>query len=43
LWMMAHGLAMLLMAKTILPKDAKEARSVFSASVSALLHTAQGR
>lgn len=37
LWMMAHGAAMLLIAKTILPKDAAQARAVFTASVGALL------
>jgi AcrR family transcriptional regulator len=40
LWMMSHGAAMLLIAKTILPKDAAEARAVFSASVAALLQRA---
>ena len=37
LWMLLHGAAMLLIAKTILPKDAKEARAVFTASVATLL------
>ena len=37
LWMMAHGAAMLLIAKTILPKDLKTARAVFTNSVRALL------
>jgi AcrR family transcriptional regulator len=37
LWMMAHGAAMLLIAKTILPKDEKAARAVFTAAVRALL------
>jgi len=37
LWMMAHGAAMLLIAKTILPKDLKAARAVFTNSVRALL------
>jgi hypothetical protein len=40
LWMMTHGTAMLLIAKTILPKDAEEARAVFTASVTALLRQA---
>jgi AcrR family transcriptional regulator len=35
--MLAHGAAMLLIAKAILPQDAAEARSVFTASVAALL------
>jgi AcrR family transcriptional regulator len=37
LWMLAHGAAMLLIAKTILPRDAAEARSTFSETVAALL------
>jgi AcrR family transcriptional regulator len=37
LWMMAHGAAMLMIAKTILPEDAAGARAIFSASVAALL------
>lgn len=37
LWMVAHGAAMLLIAKSIPPKDAAEARAVFTASVAALL------
>ncbi len=37
LWMLLHGAAMLLIAKTILPKDAEEARAAFTASVAALL------
>lgn len=37
LWMMAHGAAMLLIAKTILPKDLKTARAAFTNSVRALL------
>lgn len=37
LWMMGHGAAMLLIAKTILPKDEKAARTVFTAAVRALL------
>ena len=39
LWMLAHGAAMLLIAKTILPQDVKEVRTIFSASVAALLKT----
>lgn len=42
LWMVVHGTAMLLIAKTILPKDAEEARSVFSATVRALLRRPDG-
>jgi AcrR family transcriptional regulator len=37
LWMLAHGAAMLMIAKTILPEDTEEARAVFTASVAALL------
>jgi len=37
LWMLAHGAAMLLIAKTILPKDLKAARAVFTKSVRTLL------
>jgi AcrR family transcriptional regulator len=37
LWMLVHGAAMLLIAKSILPQDAAKARSVFSASVATLL------
>lgn len=40
LWMVAHGAAMLLIAKTILPQDVAEARVVFTASVAALVQTA---
>jgi AcrR family transcriptional regulator len=40
LQMLTHGAAMLLIAKTILPKDAEKARSVFEASVGALLEAA---
>jgi hypothetical protein len=40
LWMLAHGAAMLLIAKTILPKDAAAARAVFTASVRTLLQPA---
>jgi AcrR family transcriptional regulator len=42
LWMVAHGAAMLLIAKTILPKDAAEARVVFTKSVAALICHAAG-
>jgi len=42
LWMTVHGSAMLLIEKTIRPEDAEEARSVFSATVAALLHAADG-
>ncbi len=41
LWMVSHGAAMLLIAKTILPEDAKEARAVFKAAVAALLRQAR--
>jgi len=37
LWMLAHGAAMLLIAKTIRPRDLKTARAVFANSVRALL------
>jgi AcrR family transcriptional regulator len=37
LFMIVHGAAMLLIAKTILPKDAEQARAVFTASVAALI------
>jgi AcrR family transcriptional regulator len=37
LWMLCHGAAMLIIAKTILPQDAEEARTIFTASVAALL------
>jgi AcrR family transcriptional regulator len=37
LFMIVHGAAMLLIAKTILPKDIGQARAVFTASVAALL------
>ena len=42
LWMVAHGAAMLLIAKAILPKDAAKARVVFRETVAALLRQAQG-
>jgi AcrR family transcriptional regulator len=42
LWMMTHGAAMLLIAKTILPQDAAEARAVFRETVGALLRSAEG-
>jgi AcrR family transcriptional regulator len=38
--MLVHGAAMLLIAKAILPKDAEQARAVFTASVTALLRSA---
>ncbi|MFZ0317545.1 MAG: TetR/AcrR family transcriptional regulator [Candidatus Sulfotelmatobacter sp.] len=37
LWMLAHGVTMLIIAKTILPEDVEEARAVFTSSVAALL------
>jgi AcrR family transcriptional regulator len=42
MWMMVHGAAILLIEKTILPKDAEGARSVFTAAVGALLRQADG-
>jgi len=42
LWMVAHGAAMLLIAKTILPKDAATARAIFTETVAALVRPAQG-
>ena len=40
LWMMAHGAAMLLISKSILPKDAKFAHAMFTRSIQALLKDA---
>jgi AcrR family transcriptional regulator len=40
LWMVVHGAAMLLIAKTILPADAAEARAVFRETVAAMLRQA---
>lgn len=40
LWMVGHGAAMLLIAKTLLPKDLANARAVFTESVAALLRSA---
>ncbi|MFZ0539480.1 MAG: TetR/AcrR family transcriptional regulator [Candidatus Sulfotelmatobacter sp.] len=37
LWMLGHGAAMLLIARTIPPEDADEARAFFTAAVAALL------
>jgi AcrR family transcriptional regulator len=37
LWMVAHGAAMLLIAKTLLPAEANEARKVFTRTVQTLL------
>lgn len=42
LWMTVHGAAMLFIEKTIRPEDAEEARSIFTATVAALLQTADG-
>lgn len=42
LWMLAHGVTMLLIDKTILPKEAAEAREIYTSSVAALLSRAQG-
>jgi AcrR family transcriptional regulator len=41
LWMLVHGAAMLLISKTILPDDAKLARSVLTASVRIFLKEAE--
>jgi AcrR family transcriptional regulator len=40
LLMLVHGAAMLLIAKNILPQQADQARTVFTASVRALMHNA---
>ena len=40
--MVVHGAAMLLIEKAILPEEGEEARSVFTASVAALLQRADG-
>ncbi len=40
LWMVSHGAAMLLIAKTILPQDAGDARVTFSRTVDALVRHA---
>jgi AcrR family transcriptional regulator len=37
LWMVVHGTAMLMIAKTIVPKDAADARTVFTELVATLL------
>jgi AcrR family transcriptional regulator len=42
LWMVVHGAAMLLIAKTILPQDAKAARQVITASVAAIVGAPDG-
>ena len=42
LWMVSHGAAMLLIAKTILPKDAEDARVTFRETVAAMVSLAQG-
>lgn len=42
LWMTAHGAAMLLIEKTIRPEDAEGARSIFTATVAALLLRTDG-
>lgn len=39
LWMLAHGAAMLLITKSILPEDAQTARSVFTRSIRILLRS----
>jgi AcrR family transcriptional regulator len=41
LWMVGHGAAMLMIAKSILPDDAKAARAIYSKLVKALLEAAQ--
>jgi len=43
LWMLGHGAAMLLIAKSILPEDARKARAAFTAAVGALLRAAHGK
>jgi AcrR family transcriptional regulator len=43
LWMVSHGAAMLLIAKTILPKDAANARVAFTETVAALVRGAEVR
>jgi Tetracyclin repressor-like, C-terminal domain len=43
LWMLAHGAAMLIIGKTVLPSDVEAARAVFSKSVKALLNGVQRR
>jgi hypothetical protein len=40
--MLAHGAAMLMIDKTVLPKDVKAGRAVFTATVRALLKAARG-
>jgi AcrR family transcriptional regulator len=42
LWMVGHGTAMLMLAKTIPPERTEEARSVFRATVALLLREAPG-
>ena len=42
LWMTVHGAAMLLIEKTIRPEDEEEARSIFTATVAAILLRADG-
>ncbi len=37
LWMLAHGATMLMIGKTILPKEVQESRATFTAAVAALL------
>jgi hypothetical protein len=41
LWMVSHGVAMLLIAKTILPKDAEDARVTFRETVAAMVRQGQ--
>lgn len=38
LWMLSHGTAMLLICKSFLPEEEVEARTIFKASIKALLH-----
>jgi len=42
LWMVAHGAAMLLISRTILPADVAEARVVFTQTVAEVLRAARG-
>jgi AcrR family transcriptional regulator len=41
LWMVAHGAAMLLIAKTLLPEEIEKARAVFTKTVATLLRDGQ--
>lgn len=41
LWMLAHGAVMLMIAKSILPEDVQDARTVYSSAVAAMLETSE--